>query len=45
MEQMPRTTGGRPMSMEIERSDWDPLGDGDDVRVAIELDRGELRSE
>jgi hypothetical protein len=45
MAQMPRMIGGRPMSMEMERSDCDPLGDGDDVRVAIELDRGELRSE
>jgi hypothetical protein len=42
--QMPSMTGGRPTSMR-ERSDWDPLGDGDEVRVTIELERGELRSD
>jgi hypothetical protein len=42
--QMPSITGGRPTSM-IERSDWDPLGDGEEVRVTIELERGELRSD
>jgi hypothetical protein len=41
--QIPRMMGGRTGSVAVDRSEWEPLGDGvEDLFVSLEFDRGEI---
>lgn len=43
MAHIPRIIGGRGGSVAVERSEWEPLGEGVwDLVVALECDRGEI---